>query len=101
MEYHHMLEKIRVVKKNVLHILSEITVIEYQVHQMTLKHRSPPRKKHVAEATTKKRIQPVPAEATNVHPSFALNAEPGTDFNMLERRWIKLTLSVVSNGMDN
>lgn len=82
-----MLEKIRVVKKNVLHILSEITVIEYQVHQMTLKHRSPPRKKHVAEAMTRKRIQPVPAEATNVHPSFALNTEPGTDFNILERRW--------------
>ena len=48
MEHHHILEKIQIVKKNVMHILSEITVIEYQVHQLTLKHRSPPRKKTCA-----------------------------------------------------
>ena len=97
MEHHHILEKIQIVKKNVMHILSEITVIEYQVHQLTLKHRSPPRKKHVPAATEppkkeKKRIQPVPVNNNNeLHRSYTMIPRPSNDkkvdFNALENQW--------------
>ena len=101
MEHHHILEKIQIVKKNVMHILSEITVIEYQVHQLTLKHRSPPRKKHAPDgaraATTtteppkkeKKRIQPTQVNNNNeLHRSYAMIPRPSTDFNALENQYL-------------
>jgi hypothetical protein len=112
MEHHHILEKIQIVKKNVMHILSEITVIEYQVHQLTLKHRSPPRKKHApdgaraATSTTtteppkkeKKRIQPTQVNNNNeLHRSYTMIPRPSTDFNALENQWHVRRAHTLSN----